>query len=54
MNKASASRVCVINMSQSVIVHSYDDMFGTNNQIHSMLNLHGFCEITCLGDALVT
>lgn len=44
----------VINVSQSAIVHSYDDMCGTNNQMHSVLNLHGFCEITCLGNALVT
>ena len=49
-----ASRVCATNMSQSAMVHSYDDMCGTNNQIHSMHNLHGFCEITCLSDALIT
>ena len=49
-----ASRVFVINMSQSAIVHSYDDMCGTNNQIYSMHNLHGFWEITCLGDVLGT
>ena len=51
---ARVPRVCVINVSQSAIVHSYDDMCGTNNQMHSVLNLHGFCEITCLGNALVT
>ena len=51
---ARVPRVHVINMSQSAIVHSYDDMCGTNNQIHSVLNFHTFCEITYLVDVLVT
>ena len=51
---ARVPSVCAANMSQSAIVHSYDDMCGTNNQIHSILNSDGFLEITCLDDVLVT
>ena len=46
--------MCATNVSQSAVVYSYDDMCGTNNQIHSMHNSDGFCEITCLDDVLVT